>query len=400
MKVQPDQKIPTTVLWDEAYLAYKFSESHPMAPKRLDMTARLAEDLGLFSLPQISIEAPYVASDEELAWVHEPEYVQAVRDASAGKFESMPERGLGTEDDPIFPALHEASARIGGGSLVAAEQILSEKSARAVNFAGGMHHAMPEKAAGFCVYNDAAMAIHRMLDAGVQRVVYIDIDAHHGDGVERMFWNEPRVLTISVHETGLSLFPGTGFANEIGGPDALGSAVNLALPPGTGDGAWLRAFHAIVPQLVRAFEPEIIVSQHGCDSHSQDPLTNLELSVDAQRQAAIDIGQLAKEVCENRWLSCGGGGYNPVAVVPRSWAHLIAVTADEPLPVTVETPERWRRYVKEAYGVEAPEKMGDDVDLWWRSWEVGYNPNDDVDRTIMATRKEVFPLYGLDPWFD
>ena len=400
MKVQAEQKLPTTVLWDESFLAYKFSEAHPMAPKRLDMTARLAENLGLFALPQMNIEAPYVASDEELAWVHEPEYIKAVRDASDGKFESMPERGLGTEDDPIFPALHEASARIGGGSLVAAEMILSEKAVRAINFAGGMHHAMPDKAAGFCVYNDAAMAIHRMLEAGLSKIVYIDVDAHHGDGVERMFWNDPRVLTISVHETGLSLFPGTGFANEIGGPDALGSAVNLALPPGTGDGAWLRAFHAVVPQLVRAFQPEVIVSQHGCDSHSQDPLTNLELSVDAQRQAALDIGQLTKEVCEGRWITCGGGGYNPVHVVPRSWAHLVGVTADMPVSLDIETPERWRSYVKERYNVDAPEKMGDGVDLWWRSWEVGYNPNDDVDRTIMATRKEVFPLYGLDPWFD
>ncbi|WP_427172375.1 acetoin utilization protein AcuC [Arthrobacter sp. 92] len=396
--------LPTTVVWDMAMTAYNFGHGHPMAPERMELTARLAGSLGLLDLAHVTVAAPEVAHDNELCAVHSPEFVAAVRRVSANP--DMPDlkRGLGTEDDPAFAGMHEASARIAGGSLLAAAGILDGSAVRAVNFGGGMHHAAREKASGFCIYNDAALAIQKLLDGGVQRVAYIDVDAHHGDGTQSIFWDDPRVLTISLHESGLTLFPGTGFANEIGGPNAQGSAVNVALPAGTGDAGWLRAFHAVVPQLVGAFEPEVIVSQHGCDSHRLDPLTHLNISVDGQREAATAVGNMAARYCENRWIATGGGGYNVVSVVPRSWSHLIAIAASRPVPLRTPVPEDWRTYVKEKYGarygVPAPKFMGDDVDLWWRSWEVGFDPNDDVDRTVMATRKEVFPLYGLDPWFD
>ena len=264
-----------------------------------------------------------------------------------------------------------------------------------------MHHASRDRASGFCIYNDAALAIQKLLDGGVQRVAYIDVDAHHGDGTQSIFWDDPRVLTISLHETGLTLFPGTGFANEIGGPNAQGSAVNVALPSGTGDAGWLRAFHAVVPQLIGAFEPEVIVSQHGCDSHRLDPLTHLNISVDGQREAATAVGNLAARYCGNRWIATGGGGYNVISVVPRSWSHLIAVAAGRPVPLSTRVPEDWRQYVQDKYGakygVSAPELMGDDVDLWWRSWEVGFDPNDEVDRTVMATRKERVPALRPGP---
>jgi acetoin utilization protein AcuC len=396
--------LPTTVVWDSAMTAYNFGHSHPMAPERMELTARLARSLGLLDLGHVTVAAPWVASDEELGTVHSAEYVAAVRRVSADPDTPELERGLGTEDDPAFAGMHEASARLAGGSLLAAAAVLDGSAVRAVNFGGGMHHASRERASGFCIYNDAALAIQRLLDGGVQRVAYVDVDAHHGDGTQSIFWDDPRVLTISLHETGLTLFPGTGFANEIGGPNAQGGAVNVALPAGTGDAGWLRAFHAIVPQLVGAFEPEVIVSQHGCDSHRLDPLTHLNISVDGQREAAAAIGNLAARYCENRWIATGGGGYNVITVVPRSWSHLIAIAAGRPVPLRTPVPEDWRRYVQEKYGakygVEPPTVMGDDVDLWWRSWEVGFDPNDDVDRTVMATRKEVFPLYGLDPWFD
>ncbi len=396
--------LPTTVVWDPEMTAYNFGHGHPMAPERMELTARLAGSLGLLDLDHVTVAAPEVASDEDLRTVHSPEFVAAVRRVSADPDTPDLERGLGTEDDPAFSGMHEASARLAGGSLLAAAAILDGSAVRAVNFGGGMHHASRERASGFCIYNDAALAIQRLLDGGVRRVAYIDVDAHHGDGTQSIFWDDPRVLTISLHETGLTLFPGTGFANEIGGPGAQGSAVNVALPAGTGDAGWLRAFHAVVPQLVGAFDPEVIVSQHGCDSHRLDPLTHLNISVDAQREAATAIGNLAARHCGNRWISTGGGGYNVVTVVPRSWSHLIAIAAGRPVPLRTPVPEDWRRYVRDKYGakygVEPPALMGDDVDLWWRSWEVGFDPNDEVDRTVMATRKEVFPLYGLDPWFD
>jgi acetoin utilization protein AcuC len=396
--------LPTTVVWDPAMTAYNFGFGHPMAPERMELTARLAGSLGLLDLDHVSVAAPEVASDDELRTVHSPEFVAAVRRVSADPGTSDFERGLGTEDDPAFPGMHEASARLAGGSLLAAARILDGSAVRAVNFGGGMHHAARDRASGFCIYNDAALAIQRLLDGGVQRVAYIDVDAHHGDGTQSIFWDDARVLTLSLHETGLTLFPGTGFANETGGPDAVGSAVNVALPAGTGDAGWLRAFHAVVPQLVGAFEPEVMVSQHGCDSHRLDPLTHLNISVDGQREVATAVGNLAARYCADRWISTGGGGYDVIGVVPRSWSHLIAVAAGRPVPLRTPVPEDWRRYVQEKYGakygVEPPRMMGDDVDLWWRSWEVGFDPNDEVDRTVMATRKAVFPLYGLDPWFD
>ncbi|QIV88634.1 acetoin utilization protein AcuC [Glutamicibacter mishrai] len=387
-------------MWDEEYLKYKFSDWHPMHPARLELTYRLSSELQVLDADNLSIHAPEIASDAVIGTVHEQSYIDQVRRVSEDPTLIAEDFGLGTEDDPVFAGMHDAAGRIVGGSIIAAQAIMDQDTVRAVNFAGGMHHAAKNKASGFCIYNDAAAAIQRMLDQGAQRVVYIDVDAHHGDGTESIFWDDERVMTISLHESGLSLFPGTGFANDIGGKQAQGSAVNVALPAMTGDSGWMRAFHAIVPQLVHAFKPEIIVSQHGCDAHRDDDMTNLKLSVDAQRQAALDIAQLADDVCEGRWLATGGGGYNVTAVVPRTWTHLTAIVAGKPVPLRTYVPETFRRYVLERYGRAMPYLMGDDAQLWWRNWEVGYDPADPVDRTIIATRKEVFPLFGLDPWFD
>src|SRR6476469_8117345 len=354
--------LPTTVVWDSAMTAYNFGHSHPMAPERMELTARLARSLGLLDLGHVSVVAPLVATDEELGTVHSAEYIAAVRRVSADPDAPDLERGLGTEDDPAFAGMHEASARLAGGSLLAAAAILDGSAVRAVNFGGGMHHAARERASGFCIYNDAALAIQRLLDGGVQRVAYVDIDAHHGDGTQSIFWDDPRVLTISLHETGLTLFHGTGFANEIGGRNAPGSAVNVALPAGTADAGWLTAFHAVVPQLVGAFAPEVIVSQHGCDSHRLDPLTHLNVSVDGQREAATAIANLAARYCGDRWIATGGGGYHITGVVPRTWSHLIGIAANRPVPLRTPVPEAWRTYVHERYGVDTPRSMGDDAD--------------------------------------
>ncbi|MEW1948803.1 acetoin utilization protein AcuC [Pseudarthrobacter sp902506025] len=391
---------PTMVAWSPDMTAYNFGPGHPMAPERMDLTARLSLSLGLFDLDHVDLAAPEVASDAELESVHSADYVAAVRRVSTDPSRPDESRGLGTEDDPAFAGMHEAAARLAGGSLLAAQRVLDGSAVHAVNFGGGMHHAARERASGFCIYNDAALAVQKLLDGGVGKVAYIDVDAHHGDGTQNIFWDDPRVLTISLHETGLTLFPGTGFANEVGGPVAEGTAVNVALPAGTSDAGWLRAFYAVVPQLVGAFEPGVIVSQHGCDSHRSDPLTHLNLSVDGQREAANAVGHLAERHCGGRWIATGGGGYNVLDVVPRAWSHLVAIAAGRPVPLRTPVPADWRQYVMEKFGREAPALMGDDVELWWRSWEVGFDPNDAVDRTVMATRKAVFPLHGLDPWFD
>jgi acetoin utilization protein AcuC len=278
--------------------------------------------------------------------------------------------------------------------------VWSGEAAHGVNFAGGMHHAMRDRASGFCVYNDVAVAISALLDGGARSVAYVDVDVHHGDGVERIFWDDPRVLTISLHETGRVLFPGTGYSTDIGGPSAEGSAVNVAFPPGTGDEAWLRAFHAVVPPLLRAVRPDVLVTQQGCDSHVLDPLAHMALSLDCQRASYEALHELAHEVAGGRWVAVGGGGYEVVDVVPRAWCHLVAIAAHTPVDPQTAVPQGWRDYVMERLGRQSPQRMTDGRDGAYASWADGHDPGDPVDRVVMATRKAVFPLHGLDPWYD
>jgi acetoin utilization protein AcuC len=256
---------------------------------------------------------------------------------------------------------------------------------------------MPDRASGFCVYNDVAVGIRWLLEHGAERVAYVDVDVHHGDGVEKIFYDDPRVLTISLHETGQMLFPGTGFPSDTGGPGAEGSAVNVALPPGTSDAGWLRAFHAVVPPLVREFAPDVLVTQQGCDSHVEDPLAHLMLTVDGQRAAYLALHDLAHEVCEGRWVVTGGGGYAVVDVVPRSWTHLLAIVGGAPLDPQTATPEGWREHVQHLLGRTGPFRMTDGRTPTYRDWRSGYDPSVWLDRAIHATREAVFPLNGIDP---
>ena len=220
---------------------------------------------------------------------------------------------------------------------------------------------------------------------------------HHGDGVQAAFYDDPRVLTISLHETPLALFPGTGYPHETGGPNADGMAVNVALPPGTDDGGWLRAFHAIAPSIVRAYAPELLFTQCGADTHRLDPLADLRLSVDGQRASYIALRGLADELCQGRWVATGGGGYALVEVVPRAWTHLLAVATGDALDPGTLTPAAWRRFAADRRpGAHVPATMTDGIEPLVERWEPGTTP-DPVDKAIMATRMAVFPLHGLDP---
>ena len=392
------------IVWDPSFTKYNFGPSHPMAPIRLDLTARLCEALGLFDAPGVEVRGAEPASDELLETVHDPAYVAAVKAASADPNQADPDRGIGTEDDPAFVGMHESSARIVTGTVDVVRAVWEGETSHGVNFTGGLHHAMPDRASGFCIYNDIAVGIRWLLDHGAERIAYVDVDVHHGDGVERIFWDDPRVLTISLHETGRALFPGTGWPTDIGGPRAEGCAVNVSLPPGLADAGWLRAIHATAMPIVRSFKPDILITQHGCDTHAEDPLAHFAMTVDAQRSAADSLHRLAHEVCDGRWVALGGGGYEVVGVVPRTWTHLTAIAAHVPLPTATEIPADWREHVERATGRPAPLRMGDlttqDGPLWWRSWDLGYDPGSEVDRAIMATRTAVFPHHGLDVHFD
>ncbi|MCB0908566.1 MAG: acetoin utilization protein AcuC, partial [Nocardioidaceae bacterium] len=306
---------PATVVFDKALTEYNFGPEHPMSPIRVDLTMRLAEQLGV--LERLTVVPAPIATEDLIATVHDPALIESVTRAGTIPGYTDLSRGLGTDDDPVFEGMHHAAAHVVGASVEAFRQVHSGAALHSANIAGGLHHAMPGSASGFCIYNDIAVGIQWLLDQGVERVAYVDVDVHHGDGVERIFWNDPRVLTISLHETGQMLFPGTGFPHDLGGADAKGSAVNVALPPGTADAGWLRAFHAVVPPLLREFRPHILVTQHGCDSHMEDPLAHFMLSVDGQRAAYLALHELAHEVADGRWVALGGGGYAIVDVVPR-----------------------------------------------------------------------------------
>jgi acetoin utilization protein AcuC len=385
------------VVWDPEFTRYDFGPDHPMAPIRLDLTARLADSLGLLSRPDVRVAGAKPASDDLLATVHDAGYVAAVRRVSADPLLADLDHGLGTEDDPAFAGMHDAAARIVTGSVECAEQVWRGDVAHGVNFCGGLHHAMPDRASGFCVYNDVAVGIQWLLDQGVERVAYVDVDVHHGDGVERLFWDDPRVLTISLHETGELLFPGTGASADLGGPEAQGYAVNVPLPPGTSDAGWLRAFHAVVPPLLREFAPQVLVTQHGCDSHAEDPLAHLMLTVDGQRAAIQALHELAHEVAGGRWVAVGGGGYEIVGVVPRTWTHLLAEVAGRPLDPHLDVPGSWLEHVQVRLGRVGPRRMGDGREPTYRDWREGYDPATWLDRSVHATRMAVFPLHGLDP---
>jgi acetoin utilization protein AcuC len=322
--------------YGEDLLRYRFHPSHPLNPLRLALTVSLTEACGL--LDAAAVRPPRRASREELLTVHRAEYVDAVATLSRTGGAALG-YGLGTGDNPVFPGMHDAAALIAGTSLQAAEDILAGAVLHAVHWAGGLHHAMPARASGFCVYNDAALAVARFRRAGL-RVAYVDLDAHHGDGVEAVFREDPGVLTVSIHESGRYLFPGTGFPHQRGAGAGHGYAVNIPLEPGTDDDSWWACFREAVPRLLRAYRPDVLVSQHGCDAHWLDPLTHLCLTSVPMVEAARVLRQLAAELCGGRWLLLGGGGYDIWRVVPAVWTQAWAVAADREVPEAV--PERWR----------------------------------------------------------
>ncbi|MFE1258138.1 acetoin utilization protein AcuC [Streptomyces sp. PDY-4] len=386
----------TQLMWDEAVTGYDFGRDHPMDPVRLALTRSLVGALGLDR--EVRVVAAKAAGESTLRLVHREDYIAAVRAASADPAAADQSYGLGTVDDPAFAGMHEVSALIAGQSVGAAEAVWRGDAAHAVNFAGGLHHAMPGSASGFCVYNDAALAIARLLELGAERVAYVDVDVHHGDGVQAAFWEDPRVLTVSLHEHPRTLFPQTGWPEETGADSAEGSAANVALPAGTGDAGWVRAFHSVVPELLADFRPQVLVTQHGADTHFEDPLAHLAVSLDAQRAVQVACHELAHEYADGRWVALGGGGYAVVEVVPRSWTHLVGIAAERPVDPTTMIPEDWRQQVYARTRQPAPRRMTDG--RWpvsWAAWDEGYDPADRLDQAILAARRAVFPLRGLLP---
>ena len=334
---------------------YDHGPQHPLRPDRVLLTWDLISACGLDQRDNVDVLGAQPASREDLERVHTPEFIDATTRAGHGEAGDWSPFGYGPGDNPIFPQMHEAGALVAGASVAAARTVWNGSAAHGFNAAGGLHHSMPSRASGFCVYDDPAVAIAWLLANGAERVAYVDVDVHHGDGVQAIFWDEPRVLTISLHEFEPFLFfPGTGHLSERGGVDAPGSALNVPLPAGTGDDAWLEALTTIVPRAVTDFAPDVLVTQLGCDTHHTDPLAQLRLTTKAYREAARVLHTLAHEVAGGRWVATGGGGYRWAHVVPRAWTLYFAEMAGAAEELPDALPDAWVTEASQRAGEQVP----------------------------------------------
>lgn len=377
---------PPVVLYRDEYLDYDFGRDHALQEIRVQLAVELMRSFGLFDGPT-ELARPEPATEAEILRVHERRYVEAVKSLSAAPRSEAYEFGLGPGDNPIFAGMYEASAFQAGGTVRACEVVASGARTRAYNLGGGFHHALPGKASGFCIFNDVAIGLRHVLDRGlVKRVLYLDIDVHHGDGVQWIFYEDPRVLTISLHEDGRFLFPGTGSPDEIGRGKGKGYAVNVPLPPYTRDVSYLYAVNEIVPPLARAYRPDLIFTQTGADATYLDPLAHLKLTSRAYESVGALIDSLSKELCGGRWVAATGGGYD-IAACARVWTLIAAAMAGVTLPDAIDP--GWREMCTRAMG-SAPVSLRDREDSG-NAERVA----DGVRLAVASAKEAVFPLHGL-----
>ena len=336
--------------------AYDFGSSHPLRPERVLLTYDRIRDLGLVDGHRVTEVSSRSATDDEILAAHSEEFVSTVKAIDDGSLDPGAGRafGLGTPDNPIFENMHVASAAVCGASITAAEQVASGAVSHAFNPAGGLHHARRSEASGFCLYNDPAVAIARVLEQHPDwRVMYVDVDVHHGDGVQWIFYDDPRVLTVSLHESGRYLYPGTGFEEEIGSGDAAGTAANIPLPPRTGDDDYLWALERLLSELGAAFRPQLLLTQLGGDTHYGDPLADLGLTLAAYPRMARILHATAHDFAEGRWVGTGGGGYQAETIVPVIWTIHFAEMCGSPERVPGEwTADRQQDEVARPYRAE------------------------------------------------
>jgi acetoin utilization protein AcuC len=380
-----------TLIWRDELAQYELSPDHPLKPVRLTLAIDLMRAWDLLSA-EGSMSAPTPANDGDLTLVHSQAYLDTVREAGDWSANFHPRMGLGTADNPIFPGMHEVSALIAGASILGVREVLEGKRTRTFSIAGGLHHAHRDRASGFCVYNDPAIAIATALrERPGTRVVYLDIDAHHGDGVQEAFYASAEVMTISLHETGRFLFPGTGFVHETGKGAGEGYSVNVPLPPWATDDCYRLTFEDVVVPLVRAFAPDLIVAQCGVDAHHDDPLTQLGMTLPGYADLTRGIVALADEVCGGRLAVEGGGGYAVHSVVPIAWAGLMATLLGRMPPE--ELPAAWLDEVRPYAGAPSPHQSAEDVfELPEARAQSVYA---ETSALVAKVRETLFPYHGL-----
>jgi acetoin utilization protein AcuC len=341
---------------------YTFGPDHPLQASRYTLTMALLGELGWLDAPGIEIVPPRFAALSQLLTVHSYPYVQAVQQGQAIARGERPSAdltlyGLGTTDDPLFPQMHDAATLYTGATIQGMQALLDDAADHAYCPAGGQHHAHRSRASGFCIYNDSAAAITLALQAE-RRVAYLDLDAHHGDGVQETFYADPRALTVSIHESGRYLFPGTGDASETGTGAGKGACVNIPLQPGAGNAEILRAFEQVAAPAIEAFAPDLLVTQIGADAHHADPLTDLDATLPLYPRLAARLHELVHSSCCGRWLIVGGGGYDPFDVTPRAWAAFVGTVLGH-VASEVALPQAWLE-ASRAAGGRPPQRLLDD----------------------------------------
>ncbi len=375
-------------VYTDDYIDYHLSDTHPLQQKRLLMTHRRLEAEGAFQQPSSQLVAPAPATGADLLRVHTPEYLDALRRLSAGA--SVPDKrtyGFGTLDNPPFPGMWEASLLYAGGSLDCARLVMHEGFHAAFNVSGGLHHARYDRAAGFCMVADCPLVACYLLDHGASRVAYVDIDAHHGDGMQAFFYHDPRVLTLSVHETPETLYPRvSGFAEEIGKGEGRGFNANLPLAPGSGDAAYSESFEAVFLPLLSAFDPEYIVLQVGADAHFADPLTHLGLTSRGWLGLAQSVIALGKPV-----IALGGGGYN-LDTVARLWTLLYGALSGQEF-----SNQKFPNALHDAGGPSEAERgeVFQQIYVKRRGTARGASIEDYARRSVEIIKQSVFPKHGL-----
>ena len=337
-------------------LNYEFSETHPFNQKRIVLTKDLLDIMNTIDPDEIVV--PRTATDEELLLAHDAKYIEIVKKASKGEVSENIGSiyGIGTEDTPFFPGMHEASALLVGGTLTAIEEVMEGRSKYALNLGGGLHHGFQGKASGFCIYNDSSVAIKYLQQKYGARVLYVDTDAHHGDGVQWTFYDDPNVCTFSIHETGRYLFPGTGNVTERGNGAGYGTSFNFPVDAFTEDESFLHIYKTALREVAEYFKPDVILTQNGADAHLYSTMKIYE-----------EIPKLAKEIadefCDGKWIAIGGGGYDIWRVVPRAWSHLWFTMKDIPTP-TGRLPQEWLDKWQPESPVELIETWEDPDDMY------------------------------------
>jgi len=374
-------------VFSEELLNYKFSSHHPFNQFRLKLTVDLLNKLHALDPGQVI--PPKMASEEELAHIHDRSYIEAVKKAGQGQLqkEIAENYGLGTEDTPIFPNMHEASSLLVGGTLTAVDQVMTGSALHALHLGGGLHHGFRGKASGFCIYNDSSVAIKYLQEKYNARVLYVDTDAHHGDGVQWSFYDDPNVCTLSIHETGRYLFPGTGNINERGQGEGYGFSFNIPIDAFTEDDSWLHVYTQSFKEVAEFFKPDVILTQNGADAHYYDPLTHLSATMKIYREIPKLAHEMAHQFCNGKWIAVGGGGYDIWRVIPRAWA-LIWLEMTENSNCYGSLPEEWVRKWQKESPVGLPKEWDDPDDLYTpipRKAEI-------TEKNLLTLEKVLYPI--------